>query len=313
MSVDRTVSSGAAVTLRPMTDADHAAVAAVSLAQDLAWWGEPHGDADDVRVDIDRAVLAMGTLADGTRLAVSGNEVVGVALHVGHGQTSLFADPAHPAAREAMALLLEWLLSTGAEEIDVPAHDGVLLAVAASLGLVSSRSSFELERDPDLSDLARTSLASGVELVEFRPGIDDREVYDTIYSVWTDVPGHTQRTIEEWRELFIGGPRFDPGLVVVARRRGGDQRVAGAAIGSVFDDVGWVMQLAVGRPDRSLGLGRSLLVEALHRLAGRDVRRVGLSVEAANATALGLYRSVGLEIIGEWQHLTLPPTPPPPR
>lgn len=292
------------VSLRAMTDDDHDAVAAVSLAQDLAWFGEPHGDADDVRVDVDRAVAATGSLATGTRVAVVGDTIVAVALHVGHGQTSVFADAGHSAASSATGLLIDWLLATGAMVIDAPSHDAVFLGLLTARGLEPARSSFEMERDADLADLARVEFPSGIELVDFRPTADDQDVHDTIYSVWTDVPGHTYRPLDEWREIFAGGPRFDPGLVVVARQAAGDRRVAGVAIGNLFDDVGWVMQLAVGHPDRGLGLGRALLVETLHRLAERNVRRVGLSVEAANANALGLYRSVGLDVTAEWQHFT---------
>lgn len=305
-----TVRRAVDVVLRPMVEGDVDDVVAVSIAQDLTWWGEVHGDADDVRAEIDRAISASGSLESGTRVAVVAGAVVGAALHVGHGQTSVFADDARPGAHEAREALVDWLVDTGAEVIDAPAQDAGLLAILAARGLVPTRSSFELERGADLSDLVRDPVPDAVELVTYRPGADDQEVHDTIYSVWTDVPGHTYRPLEEWRSLFVGGERFDPGLVVLARRVS-DAGVAGVAIGRVFDDVGWVMQIAVGRPDRSIGLGRALLVEALHRLAATGVERVGLSVEAANATALGLYRSVGLEIAGEWIHCSPPPVPAP--
>lgn len=293
------------VVLRPYADADLDAVVAVSLAQDDAWWGEAHADADDIAFDVERAVTAHGSADGGTRLAVVDDTVVAVGLHFSHGQTSVVADLAHPAADDARAALIDWLIAGGAAEIEAPSQDPTLIDLLAARGYVSSRSSFELERDADLADLARVAPPDGVEFVEFRPGIDDQEVHDTIYSVWTDVPGHTYRPIDEWRELFVNGPRFDPRLVVVARRSDGDGRIAGVTVGKVFDDVGWVMQIAVGRRDRSIGLGRALLVEVLHRLVeSNDLRRVGLSVEAVNDTALGLYRSVGLEPAGEWRHCT---------
>jgi ribosomal protein S18 acetylase RimI-like enzyme len=66
--------------------------------------------------------------------------------------------------------------------------------------------------------------------------------------------------------------------------------------------VGWVSQLAVGRPDRGLGLGRSLLIESFRRLTAGGAETLALDVEAENATALGLYRSVGLDVTREWVH-----------
>ncbi|HWL41967.1 MAG TPA: GNAT family N-acetyltransferase [Ilumatobacter sp.] len=300
--------TGVAVVLRAVTDDDLDAVVAVALAQDLAWWGESHGDADDTKDEVERAIAAHGSADGGTRVAVVGDTVVGVGLHFAHGQSSVAADPAHPAADDARAALIDWLVAGGAQVIDAPPQDPTLLALLAARGYLPTRSSFELERGADLGDVPRVAPPDGVEFVEYRPGIDDHDVYDTIYSVWTDVPGHTDRPFDEWRGLFVSGARFDPSLVVVARRTDGDRRVAGVSIGRLFDDVGWVMQIAVGRPDRSIGLGRALLVEVLHRLvASNDLRSVGLSVEAVNETALGLYRSVGLEPTGEWQHCTPAP------
>jgi ribosomal protein S18 acetylase RimI-like enzyme len=51
-----------------------------------------------------------------------------------------------------------------------------------------------------------------------------------------------------------------------------------------------------------VGLGRALLVESFHRLSATGVEILGLGVEAANVNALGLYRSVGLEVAREWVH-----------
>ena len=66
--------------------------------------------------------------------------------------------------------------------------------------------------------------------------------------------------------------------------------------------IGWVSQLAVGYPDRGVGLGRALLVESFHRLSATGVEILGLGVGADNENALGLYRSVGLEVARKWVH-----------
>lgn len=287
--------------MRPPTDDDFDDVVRVFAAQDMAWFDEVDMEADDVRAELDRVVAASGSLGDGARLAVADGRVIGLALHVGHGQTNLAIDPAAPMAMAALERLTGWLLESGAELVDAPAQDTERLAVFAAHGLEPIRSSFDLERSSELTDLTRTELPSGITFSPFRKGVDDQEAHDVIYSVWMDVPGHTDRPIEEWRSLFLDGPSFDPELVVVARRT--DGAIAGIAICRVFNgEIGWVAQLAVGRPDRGVGLGRALLVEALYRLATRNVGRLGLSVEAANDTALGLYRSVGLEVSREWVH-----------
>jgi len=168
---------------------------------------------------------------------------------------------------------------------------------------VASRSSFELERPGDVSDLTRPSWPAGIGPVPFRLGVDDEELHGMIYSFWADVPGHVVRPIEEWRSSILAGSWFDAEHVVVARFDDGDGPIVGCALGRTFTgDVGWVSQLGVAPAARGLGLGRAILLEVCHRLGRLRPRVIGLGVEAQNANALGLYRSVGMEIVREWVH-----------
>jgi len=293
----------ATVTLRPATVDDVAMISAVTDAQDTAWWGSPDGDIDDTRHELDQVVSQMGSLEIGSRLAIIDGAVVGFALLSGHGQTSTAIDPSAPLAHEARAALFRWLVEAGAGEIEAPAQDLDRLAAIATVGLVPRRSSFELERPGDVADLEPAVWSDGIAPVPFKKGVDDEEVHEMIYSVWLDVDGHTLRPLAEWRERLLGGPWFEQDLVVLARRDNGAGPVAGVALGRRFGtEVGWISQLAVGRPDRGLGLGRALLVEASHRLGRIGVGVIGLGVEAENERALGLYRSVGFEVAREWMH-----------
>jgi GNAT superfamily N-acetyltransferase len=281
-------------------------VVRVFEAQERAWWDEVDGDADDIQRELDRAVDATGSFAEGVRLSLADDgTIAGVGLHVGHGQTSVVIDPMAPTPERHLDALVTWLLSTGAIEIEAPSHDRVRIAVIKTHGFVASRSSFDLERNGPIDDVADISLPDVVTASPFGQRIDDvEEVHDLVYSVWTDVAGHTYRPIEEWRSLFLSGPSFDPELIVLARRVD-DHRLAGVAVCRVFnDEIGWVAQLAVGRDHRGLGLGRALLAEGLRRLSQRGIQRFGLSVEAENATALGLYRNLGFDITREWVHFT---------
>jgi ribosomal protein S18 acetylase RimI-like enzyme len=64
---------------------------------------------------------------------------------------------------------------------------------------------------------------------------------------------------------------------------------------------GWVDTLAVAQSERRRGLGRALLLHALTDLQRAGARGLGLGVEAENDGALGLYRSLGLEVEREWR------------
>jgi len=291
------------IELRPPTDDDVAVISDVIDAQDHAWWGEPDGDIDDVRSEFERVVLAMGSLDAGARVAIVDGEVAGVALTVGHGHTSVAADPGLADDSAVRLALFGWLAGLGDVEIESPAQDADRLAELASIGFVPQRSSFELERPGGDAGLPEQRWADGIVPVAFRLGVDDDELHEMIYSFWTDVPGHTARPIDEWRAAILAGPWFDADLVVVARAEDGAGPIVGCALGRTFTgNVGWVSQLGVARSARGLGLGRAVLIEACRRFARTDSRIVCLAVEAENSNALGLYRSIGFEVTREWLH-----------
>jgi len=294
----------AGLDLRAPGDADVEAIARVIDAQDIGWWGEPDGDVDDARDELERVRRATGSVEAGARVAVVGDAVVGVAMSVGHGHTSLAVDPTADDSSAVRRALITWLAGLGDDvQIESPAQDSERLGDLAALGFVPSRSSFELERPGDVTDLAGPAWPDGIEPVPFRLGVDDEELHEMIYSFWTDVPGHTYRPIDEWRSSVLAGSWFDADLIVVAREGDGHGALQGSVVARTFvGDVGWVSQLGVARTARGLGLGRALLVEACRRLGPKEPRIIGLGVEAENSNALGLYRSVGFEITREWIH-----------
>jgi len=58
-------------------------------------------------------------------------------------------------------------------------------------------------------------------------------------------------------------------------------------------DVGAVQNVGVHPDHRGLGLGRALVLKALHGFRDAGLRRVGLEVTGENTPAVELYRSVG--------------------
>jgi ribosomal protein S18 acetylase RimI-like enzyme len=88
----------------------------------------------------------------------------------------------------------------------------------------------------------------------------------------------------------------------LARRNG---RPAGWVAGRLLaSGRGQVDTLAVARGERRRGLGRALLLHALADLQLAGARGLALGVQAENQAALGLYRSVGLEVEREWRIYT---------
>jgi mycothiol synthase len=288
--------------LRALDSNDVDAMFRVGAAQDMAWWGISDVDRDDVVHSLDVVEQACGSLDAGGRLAMVGDEVVGLGLLIGHGQTEVAVDPAAPAADAARSALFGWLVDAGASQFEAPAQDTVRLGQLADLGFLPVRSSFELERSGDVGDVDPPVWPEGTVVVPYRHGVDDAEVHSMLYSFWTDVAGHTHRPLEEWQRLILGGHWFDQRLVVLARSGGGSGPVIGIALCRFFGDVGWITQLGVSKVARGEGLGRALLAEACQRLSAAGARIVGLGVEADNRGALGLYRSVGFDVTREWVH-----------
>lgn len=81
-------------------------------------------------------------------------------------------------------------------------------------------------------------------------------------------------------------------------RTSGRQRLVGAVLTSqVAPRIGHITQICV-RPDwKGKGLGRSLMLAALNRLAAKGYRGVSLTVTAENEAAVKLYRQLKFDVI----------------
>ena len=96
-----------------------------------------------------------------------------------------------------------------------------------------------------------------------------------------------------WRLRLLRHPAYDPALDVVAVARGG--RVAGLCLGwyDAPSGTGQVEPVGVLHEERGRGLGRAIVAECVRRLLRRGAREVLVEVDAGNAAALALYRSLG--------------------
>ena len=273
--------------LRPATTADRDVVAALAVAEETYWWGEPEATLDeaaemlDLRGGVERGVVVADS--DG---------VLGYASVSVDREALLVVDVSldEPPFDE----LITWISEQGAREVD--AYSGATRRIARleHAGWRHARSVFDLHRDG--SPLPEPVWPADVEVAPFRQGTDDEAVYTLIYvdAAWAEVPGHITRSIETWQSWFT--PEYS-GWVV---RR--DGRVVGAAMGRIYDDGrGWIHQLAIAKSERGVGLGRALLLHAFRAQLSSGASGLGLSAQARNARALGLYESVGLAIEREYK------------
>jgi ribosomal protein S18 acetylase RimI-like enzyme len=277
-------------TLRAATVEDVPALTALQRRYDVAWFGAPEHDEDEVREEFALAEAVCVVEADGRVLGAGSRS---------RTSSSLVVDPAGD-ADAALGLLVPWLVAGGAAETDVLDRDARVRSALEAAAWRHVRSGFELTRQVSSEwTPAAPDWPAGVEVRPFVPD-DANRIHTLVYmdAQWAEVPGHHGREFDEWQRIFLDG-REDSEAPVVAWR--GD-RLVGAAIGRIFSDgTGWVGQLAVARDERGRGVGRALLLEAMRRHLAAGATTLGLGVMAENRGALRLYQGVGLEIEREWQ------------
>jgi mycothiol synthase len=176
-----------------------------------------------------------------------------------------------------------------------PGHE--LEELAARRGYTYWRSSYTMEID--LVDPPRAQLPPELEVRTFRDGVDDDTLRAMLNDVFAEDPFWHDISPSNFREFYLRARGYDPSLWFLAWE--GDQ-LAGFAVSfperSGDQELGWVATLGVAKAWRRRGLGEALLLTAFQALHERGLRRVGLGVDAENATgALRLYERAGMRKI----------------
>jgi mycothiol synthase len=123
----------------------------------------------------------------------------------------------------------------------------------------------------------------------------DRAVYEAHEEAFSDHWGHVRRSYEEWMHRF---EERDPSLWLIAWD--GDQ-IAGYSLCRFRMGIGWVGTLGVRRAWRKRGLGEALLLHSFNEFYKRDMKVIGLGVDAANPTgATRLYQKAGMKVAAEY-------------
>ena len=169
------------------------------------------------------------------------------------------------------------------------------------------RSSYGME--VDLGDDAPSSspVPSGLDLRTYRAGADDEVVRAAVNEAFADDPFFHEVTPAGFREFYLAARGFDPSLWLLAwdcDALAGFSLAYAERVGE--PGLGWVGTLGVRAPWRRRGLGEALLRESLRALHERGLRRVGLGVDAENATgALRLYERVGMHVVRQGDNWVL--------
>ncbi|GAB4575727.1 MAG: hypothetical protein Kow0077_28660 [Anaerolineae bacterium] len=154
---------------------------------------------------------------------------------------------------------------------------------------------------PDLPDWPE-----GFTLRPYFRKIDDRFIYQLLEEAFRTHWGYEPRSFDQWRARMMRPGAFDPDLwfMAVTLESGGDD-IVGVALcrdGLPEDpEIGWVRALAVLPAFQGRGVGRALLQYAIGEFHRRGKARVGLTVDAENATgAVRLYEKLGFQPVVQW-------------
>jgi mycothiol synthase len=284
--------------LRPLHEDDAEQVAALFVAaygegrrldaeEVRSWLRNDEIDADWFRVlEIDGRVVGYGDIfvePDVVQLDVAAP---------GHWQA--FFDWAEDAARSRGVPRVRAYFENGHE----------LEGLVAPRGYRYFRSSYTMEIALDAP--APAALPAGIELRTYRDE-DEAVLRAALNEAFSADPFWHTVTPSSFREFYLGARGYDPALWLLAWD---DDTLAGFSLNypeRVGDPtLGWVGTLGVRAPWRRRGLAGALLRSSFHTLYDRGLRRVGLGVDAENATgALRLYEGAGMHRVRQNDNWTL--------
>jgi mycothiol synthase len=160
-------------------------------------------------------------------------------------------------------------------------------------GFVAVRQYFEMEIALD-ADLPAPVWPVGIAARGFRPGRDDRALYEADEQAFSEHHLYEPREYDEWRFFFTDAPTADPTLWRLAWD--GDD-LAGFVIPVETDRGALIDDLAVRKPWRGRGVAHGLLLAAFAALRDRGQTVARLYVDAQNVTnAVRVYVAAGMHV-----------------
>lgn len=167
-------------------------------------------------------------------------------------------------------------------------------AWARSLGFAFARRFLRMRIDMSEPPPA-PAWPDGITVRAFRPGEDERAMYEAQEEAFSDHWGHVTMQFEEWTKRTTRHD-FEPELWLMALD--GDRVVAASSNSVIPENLGWISGLGVVRSHRRRGIARAILLQALNDFWRRGQRSVALGVDAYSLTgATRLYESAGMRVV----------------
>lgn len=267
-------------------------VTAVIAACQLQAYGTVDIAEEDVRADW--KLPSFDLHRDAVVITLGGRIVAYGSQH--HGRAEVAVHPDH-SRRGLGTALLEWTerhaRAAGAAEVGqtVSERDGAARELLQRHGYAVRWDSWVFQRRLPAPNPAPAP-PPGVVVRPMRRPQDERPVYRVIEDAFGEWAGRAAVPFEDWVVALLDREDTDAGLTFVAH---GEHDVVGAALCFVFDDEGWIQQLAVRAADRGRGIGAALLAAAFAEFARRGLRTAGLSTDSRTG-ARALYERAGMSV-----------------
>jgi mycothiol synthase len=145
-------------------------------------------------------------------------------------------------------------------------------------------------------DLAPPVLPDGIGFRDYRPDVDDEEIYRLVEDAFGEWELRDPTPFEDWVALTIRRESFEPWHMILVEEQGTGELV-GTAFLIDYEGLGegWIQQLATKTTHRHRGIARALLHRAfgLYRDRGKTVAELNTD---SRTGALGLYEKVGMAV-----------------
>ncbi len=199
---------------------------------------------------------------------------------------------------EEHALSRSTTAATAADDVTVTyiSHvdwQGVQIVEAAGFRVERMQLNFRASLD---QGVPLPSWPDGIGVREFKPGVDDRSVYELIEGSF-DRPARHPVSFDSWKSLMLRADILDPSLWFLATSEG---TLVGACLCFQYPGEGWVRQLGVSPAWRRRGIGQALLRHAFLAFWRRGYTSVGLSVASDNPRAREFYERQGMHCLRQY-------------
>jgi mycothiol synthase len=292
----------ARLTTRPPRPDEAQAVTDLVIACDVAEFGQPDFELDDLLTDWHMPGF---DLARDAVVVADGERIVAYASFVRGDYVDVYVHPEHRNAGIGKALL-QWSERRALERM--PPGEEIRVGQVITTGETGARRLLEKRGYEPVRTYWRMTMPladsppppawpEGVVVRTFDQERDTRAVYALVQDAFADNERHTAESFEEWQAFMIDRDAFEPGLWFVAES---DGEIVGCVLCPNYEDEGWIRQLAVSRDWRRRGLGTALFRQAMSELHRRGRREIGLVVDSWNRTgAKELYEHAGMKVTRE--------------